>query len=191
MVKQAITYLLILIFIFSIGNFSNAQNSGNLHPTDYQVMAAFLYNFTKFIEWSDVTLNDSTPSFVIGVYGKNPFGDYLKEITKNKLVKNKPIEVKKIVRYRELKSCHILFISNSEKEDFERILKRVEKLNILTVSDIDRFAQYGGIVNFVIENNKVSFIINIEAATRASITMSSKLLKLAKVIRHSKDWGKD
>jgi hypothetical protein len=152
--------------------------------TIHEVMAAFLFNFTKFVDWPSEALPDSLDTISVGIIGDDPIEGYLRKITLDKTVKNKKFSIIAIENYQQLKDCQVLFISQSEQQRLPRILKRIEKLNILTVSDIDKFAVYGGIIAFVIENSEVRFIINVEAADEAHLKISSKLLNLAEVFRN-------
>jgi hypothetical protein len=154
------------------------------NPTTYEVMAAFLYNFAKFVDWTPEALPDSLKTINIGILGDDPFEGYLQQITIDKFVKNRKLIVKNIRNINEIKLCHILFISQGEQSRLARILKRVEKLNILTVSDIDKFAQYGGMINFIVREDKVRFIINVDAVAAANLKISSKLLNLAEIFRN-------
>jgi hypothetical protein len=147
---------------------------------EYDVKAAFLYNLTKFIEWPDKSL-DQKSALTIYILGDAPFGNALDAI-RGKTIKGKAIVVKKTNSLDILKHGDILFISNSEKGRLEQILKGISGLPILTVGDTESFAENGVIVNFYIEDNKIRFEINIEAAKRAGLRISSNLLRLGKII---------
>lgn len=115
--------------------------------------------------------------------GKNVFGDDLERTIHNKTVNHHPFRCEEIHSLREATNCQILFISASEKNRFPRILKDLRGTNILTVSETDQFIQAGGMINFVIENDEVHFQINDDAAKKAGLKISSKLLSLA-VYKH-------
>ncbi|MCI0415820.1 YfiR family protein [bacterium] len=152
-------------------------------PTEYQVKAAFLYYFAKFIEWPHgIFPAESTPIF-IGILGEDPFELELDETIRGKTANGRELFVKRSEELSELKNCHILFISSAEKERIPYILDSLRGLSILTVSETDNFIEEGGIVNFVIIQNRVQFEINLQAATGAKLKISSKLLNVARTIR--------
>ena len=152
--------------------------------SEYEVKAAFIYNFARFIEWPDICRREEKKELVLCILGSDPFGSAL-DIIRNKTIGDKKLVIRMCKDIKNLDSCHILFISASEKERSASILKFLKSSCILTISDIEGFAQSGGIINFVIEENKVRFEINIDAANRAGIKISSKVLKLAKIIKES------
>ena len=150
-------------------------------PSKYELEAAFLYNFAKFVEWPPEALPAPATPFTIGVIGENPFDDALERtVKKARAVNGHPFVVKSVKALSELKNCHILFISDSERKRLPEILAALQGNSVLTVSEMDRFLQSGGMVRFVMEGNKVRFGINDEAGKRAGLKISSKLLNLAK-----------
>jgi hypothetical protein len=144
---------------------------------EYEVKAAFLYNFTKFVTWS-APFQDAEETFVIAVVGENPFGDAL-AVLDGKTVQGKPIVVRKVESLDSLKSCRMAFLSSSERSRLPAILQAAHAKNILTVGDMDRFASRGGVIGLVLRGDRVGFEINTDAARRAGLTVSSKLLSLA------------
>jgi hypothetical protein len=162
--------------------FSGAQDiSAQSVSKEYQVKAAFLYNFSQFIEWPPRALPGQSP-LVIGVLGSNPFGNYLEEIVRGERVGYHPLVVLRFRQVSEIQYCHILFVSQSEANQLDQILAYVRGRNILTVGDIENFAVRGGMIRFVTENNKIRFKINLAAARGANLTISSKLLRAAETV---------
>jgi hypothetical protein len=157
-------------------------------PPDYRVKAAFLYNFGKFVEWPDAAFASTNAPLVIGVLGGDPFHGDCERIVGNKNINGHPVIVRQISHsvsagqasgYPDLKSCHILFISASGSDNLPDILDALKGAKVLTVTDnLDHFATSGVIINFVMENQSVRFEINDEAARRAGLRISSKLLML-------------
>jgi hypothetical protein len=151
---------------------------------EYQLKAAFLYNFLNFVEWPKEKVGDSN-KIIIGIIGKDPFGGAF-ETLKNKKVKNKKVVIKKFRQFEQtpnaksLQSCYLLFICPSERENTRKIIETVRKSSVLTVSEQDDFLKKGGIINFYSEENKISFEINRSEAKKAGITIRSQLLRLAK-----------
>ena len=179
MIFPARKFLLLLLALTAPGH-SLAAPAQDAPPSEYAVKAAFLYNFAKFIEWPAETFSSPNAPFTLGVFGENPFGDDLERTVKNRAVNGRPFAVKQINSLSELKNCQILFISSSERRRFNEILKALDNASVLTVSDTERFIQAGGMINFFMENNKVRFEINDQAAKRAGLRISSKLLNLAR-----------
>jgi hypothetical protein len=149
------------------------------HPTEYQLKAAFLYNFAKFIDWPPDALPDDQSPFVIGVLGDNPFGNTLEQTVAGKKINEHPIAIRPFATIAEATNCQILFISSSEKKRFAETIRALHAVAVLTVSDADQFIESGGMVNFVPEAGKIRFQINDTAARSARLKISSKLLSLA------------
>jgi hypothetical protein len=154
----------------------NAQEA-----SEYQVKAAFIYNFAKFVEWPG-NANPDAP-LLIGVLGKDPFGSEIDRAVEGKTVNGRRLMIKRFSSLEAYQYCHILFISSSERNNLPQIIAAVRNSNVLTVSETDRFAQIGGIINFVTIENRIRFEINQAAAERAGLKISSKLLSLGRVVR--------
>ncbi|MDO8589259.1 MAG: YfiR family protein [Armatimonadota bacterium] len=150
---------------------------------EYQIKAVFLYNFAKFVEWPSSAFADANSPIVIAVLGEDPFGSSLEQVVKGKTVGGRRFSIKRFEKIRDLEPCHILFISSSESGHLSKALDSIKGPNVLTVSEIERFAQRGGIIGFVVTDNKVGFEINLDAAKKVNLKLSSKLLKVARVVR--------
>ena len=131
-------------------------------PSEYQLKAAFLFNFAKFVEWPQQSFTDEKSEFIIGILGDNPFGDDLSRTVDGKKISEHPIRVQKFEAAEDIK-CHILFISSSEKKRLAEIFAKIKGNPILTVGEAEQFIQTGGIINFVHVDNKIRFQINDEA----------------------------
>jgi uncharacterized protein DUF4154 len=149
-------------------------------PTDYQVKAAYLYNFGKFISWPPKP-DSSTPakSFNLCVLGKDPFGPLLDSTVADESIEGKTVVVSRIARAQDAAPCAIVFVSHSEAERLKTVLDALRSSNALTVSDIPGFADQGGMIGFVISENRVRFEVNLVAAQHAGLALSSELLKVA------------
>jgi hypothetical protein len=180
---------------------------------EYDAKAGYLLNFAEFVEWPAGAFADAKAPFVLGVMGKDPFGGELDKL-EGKTVNGHKLEIKRFkgaLEFRgketpgrrqedlaqkqakklaELKSCHILFISASEKKYLSEILKPLKEAGVLTVGETESFAHDGGIINFVDGSGKVQLQINLDAAGQARLKISSKLLSLAKVITIEHEDGK-
>jgi hypothetical protein len=142
---------------------------------EYQVKAAFLFNFLKFVEWPGTAVESP---WVIGVLGRDPFGGALEEIVRGKAINGRAVEVRHYVRSGEVKDCNILFIGHA---DFERLGAPVQP-GLLTVGESSGFLKSGGIISFYLEDNRVHFEVRPAAARSAGLRISSQLLKLGRVL---------
>lgn len=150
---------------------------------EYKVKAAVLYNLVKFVEWPPRTFKSATDPIVIGIMGKNPFGDALQVEAEGKRYENRPFLVRQLTEIQQAASCQILFVSSSERKRFAELLSQIQASGVLTVGEADNSAAEGGIVNFKIEGGTVHLQINAEAARRQQLDISAKLLSLAEIIR--------
>lgn len=155
------------------------QPQAQTAPKAYQVKAAFLYNFSQFVEWPPTAFSNQASPFVIGILGKDPFGAYLHELVKGERINGHPIQVQRYGDEKEIKNCHILFINLPSTIN---ALSALENQSTLTVSDADNFARQGGMIRFFTENNKIRLEINPAAAKEASLNISSKLLRVAQIV---------
>jgi hypothetical protein len=156
---------------------------------EYQVKAAFLYNFIQFVDWPEEKLADNNEPIIIGIIGTDPFDDAFKPI-EDKKVKNKRVVVQRFKSFEDLKNsankpealtkCHLLFISASEQKNLREIIDAVKNHGVLTVGEMNGFLENGGIINWFVEDKKIRFEINNAAAERANLKIRSNLLRLAK-----------
>ena len=145
---------------------------------EYDVKAAFLYNFTKFVQWPESAFHDERSSLNLCVLGDDPFGRVLQQIAEGEAA-GRRLTVLRASRMSDPAVCQILFVSRSERDKLPQIFKAVRGSPVLTVGDTQGFLEQGGIVNFVLEGSKVRFEISQESAERVGIKISSKLLRLA------------
>lgn len=147
---------------------------------EYEVKAAFLYNIGKFVDWPERP-GERGEHLILGVLGNDPFEGRLDALQGKKL-RGKKIVVKRLTSFHGAKHCDILFIAASEKERIDMILKELAYKPILTVGDTDSFAEKGVMINFYIENNRIRFAINNEAAKRANVRIHPNLLTMGKIV---------
>jgi uncharacterized protein DUF4154 len=153
--------------------------------TEYQVKAAFLYNFARFVDWPAAAFADSSSSLVIGVLGVDPFGEVLDHTVAGKKVASHPLQVRRCTAPAEAIRCHMLFIAASEEENLTRTLATLENHPVLTVGETADFARRGGMLQFVMRSERLGFEVNVAAASRARLEISSKLLRLAAAVHRS------
>jgi hypothetical protein len=147
--------------------------------TEYEVKAAFLFNFAKFIEWPLEVLKPGNQPMVIGVLGDSPLGQSLAAVVDKQTVKGHRIEVRHYSTADDVSSCQILFINSAEKKRVKNALQQAQSASILTVGEDPEFAAEGGMINFVLVDKTVRFEINTKAVAAAKLKVSSKLLAVA------------
>jgi YfiR/HmsC-like len=158
-------------------------------PTDYQVKAAYLYNFGRFVEWPVKSATAPNNSFTICVLGEDPFGQALDVTLAGETIGNQKVTARRISSPQESADCQILFISSSEAKRLNKIIEALDKNAVLTVSDIPQFSQRQGMIQFVLEENRIRFEVNLAATQRAGLTLSSELLKVATAVRKNPQPG--
>lgn len=150
-----------------------------------EVKAAFLYNFTQFVEWPPEVFPDAEAPFILGVLGNDQFADTLEQTVKNEKVKGRPLLVRKLHDTAGLAGCHVLFVSRSEDARVQTVLSLLDKAGVLTVGECAGFAARGGAFNFFLQGNKIRFEINQEAARRKGLKISAQLMSLGKLVESS------
>jgi YfiR/HmsC-like len=151
-------------------------------PSEYQVKAVFLFNFTHFVDWPpDAFPRPDTP-FVIGVLGEDPFGSQLDDVVRGERVNQRPLVIERYRSLADIRNCNILFIGSSEIGHLEQILAALKGRSILTVSDADAVGQRGVMIRLVTENNRIRLRIDVSAAKAGNLTISSKLLRPAEIV---------
>ncbi|HSS77572.1 MAG TPA: YfiR family protein [Thermoanaerobaculia bacterium] len=150
--------------------------------SEYDVKAAFLFNFTKFVEWPSAAFTDEHSPLRICVLGENPFGKTLRVLAEEEAA-GRRLSVIHLDKLTSLETCHVLFVSRSERDRLPQALAAVHSAPVLTVGDTAGFIDQGGMINFILEGSKVRFDVNQEAAERAGIKISSRLLALAKHVK--------
>jgi hypothetical protein len=167
---------LLLGFIFTSAGFAQTID-------EYQVKAAFLYNFAKFVEWPAQTFKTDKDPVRICVLGQDPFGSSLGDAVGGKTVLGRPFVLSNISSADQVTDCQILFISSSERKRLKAIFAELRTTGVLTVGETDGFATQGGIVNFKLLDGRVCLEINIEASAQAKLRINSSVLSLAHIVR--------
>lgn len=146
---------------------------------EYSVKAAYLLKFGGFIDWPPRTFTAPDEAFVIGVLGEDPFGYVLDQIAASHTVQGRPVSLRRFSRIDQVSGVHVLYIAPSEKERMPAIAAGLEGKGILIVADA---GVPGAMVNFVVDNNRVRFDIDLGKAERAGLKVSSKLLSVARTV---------
>ena len=165
---------------------AGAQQS---RPSEYQVKAVYLFNFSRFVSWPDRTTGGADAPFAICVIGKDPFGTVLDSTLAGESIGGKAVVARRVALAEQAAGCRVLFISASEDGRLKEILGSLEKSSVLTVSDIARFSERGGMIQFVLQGGRVRFEVNLASAAQANLTLSSDLLKVAVAVRKSQPQG--
>lgn len=149
---------------------------------EYQVKAAFLYNFAQFVNWPDTAFTNAQQPFQIGVLGENPFGADLKETVHGEEIHGRPVVIQESKHAEGLASCQIVFISKAEAGRLDEVVSKLGSKPVLTVSENPGFAQRGGVVNFYRDGGKIRFEINPDAAEKNGLKLGAQLLAVGKII---------
>jgi hypothetical protein len=161
--------------------FPRAQATG---PTHFDVKAAYLLNFGRFTTWP-ATVTSETDDFPVCVLGRDPFGESLDAIVAGESLNGKKAVVKRMAVPQRAAGCRIVFVSVSKSAELDGILEALVGLQALTVSDVPEFLDRGGMIQFVSEGKRIRFAVNLPAATRAGLTLSSALLRVAAAVKTS------
>jgi hypothetical protein len=173
---------------------ADAQAGDGSDSSEYLIKAGFIYNFAKFVEWPTAAFSQPDSPIVIGVLGTDPFGNVLDRIVEDKKIGPRGFVVKRLKwgkDLKDLKDCKIVFVSASERAHIDEILQSVKGLPILTVGETPGFAERGGVIRFTLEDNRVRFEVNVDAAHQADLNISSRLLTLAKIIGQTAASGRN
>lgn len=154
-------------------------------PTESQVKAAYIFNFLKFVEWPGGPLGDPHAKWIIGLVGDSPVGEDFVRLFDGKQALGRDLQIKRVEDVDSMRACSIVFIGQSEKKHLASILAALRGSSILTVSDIDRFVESGGMIQLFVEDTRVRMVVDVSATTRARLKVSSKMLLLARVVGSS------
>lgn len=169
--------LAILLLAVLTGGASAQEGAG-----EYEVKAAFLYNFAKFVEWPGNAFGSPTDPLVLCVYGDDPFGESLDAVIQGERVGGRRLVVHRTREIPQLRGCHVVFLSQRARERYPEVLGSLRGRSVLTVGEGDGFLTDGGMIRFVLEQNRVRFEINLDAAERNRLKLSSQLLRLARAV---------
>ena len=182
----------LILCLLTLALFFNPPNVGAQQTlSDYRVKAAYVLNFLRFVQWPDDAFSDTKAPVVIGIVGEDPFGNQLPQAILGKTVQGHDLIIRRYKAGEDLRGNHILFISASEKKRLPQILASLRGSSVLTVAEMDRFLEAGGVIQFTFENSRIRFAINVDAADRARLKVSSKLLSVAQYVEANGAPGKN
>jgi hypothetical protein len=153
---------------------------------EYPLKAVFLLNFAEFTDWPTNAFDAPDSPFVIGILGDDPFGALLDDAVQNERINGRKFVVERYHRVEDIKTCHILFISQSETRRLDKIVADLKGKPVLTVSEIENSAYHGVCVRLITENNKIRLRINTDSLKEANLVMSSRLLRVAQIVSQNK-----
>lgn len=181
MIVKGVALLLLLAGTLGL----NAQTPA----TEYEVKAAYLLNFGKFIKWPPVVSPAEMEKFTICVLGDDPFGQVLDSTVREEKIGGRPVVARRISRAQDTAGCQVLFISRSEEKQVRKYLPTLNKTGMLTVSDMPGFIDRDGMIQFTLVGNRVRFEVNLDSVQGAGLTLSSELLKVASFVKGKSRMG--
>lgn len=155
--------------------------------SEYQVKAAWMLNFARFVEWPAAAFRDTQAPIVVGILGRDPFGKDLEQAFARKVVKGRSFVIRRLTGEADLAGCHVLFIADAERKRTREVLEKVTKLPVLTVGESTEFLEHGGVINFLLKDKSIRFEINLKAAQAAGLKLDANLLKVAVAVRGKYD----
>ena len=179
MIKSAALLLVVIFILFASSPGVSAQPQ---RPSEYEVKAAYLLNFLKFVQWPPFPASGEN-SIPICVLGRDPFGDTLDKIVSGQQIEGKNVVSKRITTPADVDSCRVLFIDSSETNRLMSTIAALDATPVLTVSEIPDFVSQGGIIQFVLKDGRVRFEINLMRAQRLGLMVSSQMLNVAAAVR--------
>jgi hypothetical protein len=182
--------LLCLLLLFGVwmtaGALSAAESDGrpNRTPSEYEVKAAYLYYFAKFVEWPEQFFPSDNSPIIIGIAGDDPFGSILEETIRGKKVQNRSVVIRRLQTSDDLSSCHILFFSSLESGRSGQVFKQLESSHVLTVCESQEKDRAKCMIHFLLDGGKVQFDVDVGKTLTAGLKISSKLMMVARVLRN-------
>jgi len=165
---------------FGIGSPARGQDINR----EYKLKAAYIYQFATYVEWPEGAFRDATSPFVIGILGPDPVGADLRKIAKVKKIGGRKIDVRYYEQAKEVRDCHILFMSRALKSETQQAaIKLLSGQNILFVGETPDYLKHGGVIDFVIQENRIRIYISKSAYEREGVVFSAQLLRVAVVLK--------
>jgi hypothetical protein len=179
-IRRAAAAVILAMLLPAVGR--GAVQPQRTAAQEYDLKAAFLFNFAQFVEWPAEAFAQGDTPIVIGILGDDPFGNSLDEIVEGETIRNHPLVVRRYHSIEQVDTCHILFISSSNEGHLEHVLKTLGRRSILTVGETKDFTSHSGMIGFEVSQRHLRLRINLGAAQDARLTISSKLLRQAEIV---------
>jgi hypothetical protein len=149
---------------------------------EYAIKAAVLFNVAKFVYWPEISWPSPGDSVQLCIVGLDPFAKVMKKVLRNKKIRQRPITIMSLVNTENIQKCHILFLGSEKYTRKMPIIEQTKNVSILTIGEGPNFIKQGGMIRFFNHNNKLRFEINLPVTKKAQLRISTKLLRLAKVV---------
>ena len=177
---------LLCALLLALAAGARAQGLSSTESPEYLIKAGYVYNFAKLVEWPASVVRKGQP-IVIGVLGNDAFATVLHRVVDGKKIDDRSLQVKRLKNtgFKDC-SCQILFVAAAENGRMDEVIQMQSAGSILTIAEAPDFARRGGIIALLLEDSKVRFAVNVDAATQASLTISSRLLALATIVHSSR-----
>ena len=179
---KRLRFTIAVLLCLSLAARVHAQSSDSSESSEYLIKAGFIYNFAQLVQWPAGTFAQADSPIVIGIFGPDPFGGIIDRVIENKKLDGRSLVVKRLKRGASIKDCNILFVSAAEASHLDEVIQSTKGMPILTIGETPGFAVHGGVINLTLEGNKVRFEVNIDAAKQANLSISSRLLALARIV---------
>jgi hypothetical protein len=173
--------LLLWSWCMPMASQAHPLESARAAAVEYEVKTAFIHNFTKFIDWPPGAFEDENSPFRIGILGTGPIDKPLLNLN-GKKAHERSLEVSRVKNLKKVSQYQVIFVNPSENGRLRSILSTLKGTGILTIGDTSGFADQCGVINFYLKSGKIRFEINIEASRRENLRISSKLLRLARIV---------
>jgi hypothetical protein len=151
-------------------------------PTEQQVKAALIFNITRFVEWPAAAFRSPLAPMVVAIMGQDDVSDVLEPMLLGKSVNGHPLVVRHVRTADDARKCHVLYLAGSEKRRADAVIESIHDASTLTVSDIEHFAERGGHINLVLEDQRIHVFVNPASAEESHLKISAKLLSLAHIV---------
>jgi hypothetical protein len=176
--RRRVSALVVGAVLAAVATAAAADSSG-----EYDVKAAYLYNFAKFVAWPPQSFASPDAQFAICILGQDPFGPSLDAIVHGERVEGRPLVVRRLKGWDDAELCQILFVSTSVQDDFAQLLGGHTFRRTLTVGEAPQFLRAGGHISFFLEGRNVRFALNPANISRTDLQISSKLMRVARIDR--------
>jgi hypothetical protein len=181
--RSAFAVALRATLAFAIIFCPRAQPAEEIQLSEYQVKAALLLNFVRYTGWPATAFANTNSHYVVAITGRDPFGKDLEKAFDGKTVKGRTIVLKRVSNEQEMRACHLLFVSASERRRSRDLLRKIQGLPVLTVGESPDFLDESGVINLVLKDGSVRFHINLEPARIARLKLDANLLAAALSVR--------
>ena len=183
--RHAVRHVAVLAAALALSGPASAQDLSSVESSEYLIKAGYIYNFAKLVEWPAAVVRKGQP-IVIGVLGNDAFAGVLDRAVNGKKIDERPLVVKRL-KNKDARDCgcQILYVAAAESARADDVIQSQSGSSVLTIAETADFASRGGIIALVLQDSKVRFIVNVDAASQAALSISSRLLALATVV-HSR-----